>query len=256
MKHKKILYVFCSSFSLILITLTLNSAAQSAAVLTKEGNKQYKSGKFNEAEISYRKSLAKEKNNTAAGFNLGNSLFKQRKPSESANQYNQVLGQPNLSDNQKSALYHNLGTSYLQDKKYEESINAFKQSLKLNPKDNDTRYNLAYAQSMLRQQQQQQQSKNDKNQDKKDKQQQDQQKNGQQQKDKDKQQQDQNKDSAQQQKEDKGKEDKGKQQKGSKQEISKEDAEKILQALNNDEKNLQKKMIKKEGNRIPIDKNW
>ena len=144
--------------------------------------------------------------------------------------------------------------SYLQDKKYEESINAFKQSLKLNPKDNDTRYNLAYAQSMLRQQQQQ--SKNDKNQDKKDKQQQDQQQNGQQQKDKDKQQQDQNKDSAQQQKEEKGKEDKGKQQKGSKQEISKEDAEKILQALNNDEKNLQKKMIKKEGNRIPIDKNW
>jgi tetratricopeptide (TPR) repeat protein len=238
----------------MLITLTWNSAAQSATKLTKEGNKQYNSGKYNEAEISYRKSLAKEKNNTAAGFNLGNSLFKQQKPSESANQYNQVLSQPNLSDDQKSALYHNLGTSYLKDKKYEESINAFKQSLKLNPKDNDTRYNLAYAQSMLRQQQQQ--SKNDKNQDKKDKQQQDQQQNGQQQKDKDKQQQDQNKDSAQQQKEEKGKEDKGKQQKGSKQEISKEDAEKILQALNNDEKNLQKKMIQKEGNRIPIDKNW
>ena len=54
-----------------------------------------------------------------------------------------------------SKINHNLGNSYLESKKYEESVKAYKQALKNNPKDEDARYNLAYAQKMLLQQQNQ-----------------------------------------------------------------------------------------------------
>ncbi|MBK8414246.1 MAG: tetratricopeptide repeat protein [Bacteroidetes bacterium] len=58
---------------------------------------------------------------------------------------------------EKASSYHNLGNSMVKAQKYAESIDAYKKALKLNPADNDTRYNLAYAQAMLRKQQEQQQ---------------------------------------------------------------------------------------------------
>ena len=69
----------------------------------------------------------------------------------------------------KQNAYYNLGNSLLKGNKYEESVDAYKNALKLNPKDDQSRYNLSYALSKLRQQQQQQQQqKNDKNKDNKD----------------------------------------------------------------------------------------
>src|SRR6185312_12447686 len=95
-----------------------------------------------------------------------------------------------------SHAYHNIGNSWMQQKKYEDGVKAYENSLLDNPKDDDTRYNLAYAQSKIEQQKKQQDK-------------QDQQKQQEQQ-----QQQQQN-------------------------EVSKEDAKRILDAMNNDEKNLQ-----------------
>ena len=55
----------------------------------------------------------------------------------------------------RAEAYHNMGNALLEQKKYEESINAYKQALRNNPEDADTKYNLAYAQKMIQQQQQQ-----------------------------------------------------------------------------------------------------
>ena len=161
-------------------------------------------------------------------------MYKQGKIEEAEKQFQSIASDKNMNDEQKAMLYHNYGNSLLKDQKYEESINAYKNSLKLNPKDNDTRYNLAYAKARLQQQQQQQQQnkdqqKDDKNKDKKDQQQQ--QKQDQQQEKKDQEKQEMNK--------------KEQNQAQKKKDISKEDAEKILQALNNDEKNTQKKLTKR-----------
>jgi Ca-activated chloride channel family protein len=203
--------------------------------LIREGNKLYKEKKFSDAEVEYKKSLGLNKNSIPGNYNLGNAYYKEGKFDEASQQYQSILSNKDLNPDQKAKAFHNIGNSLLESKKFPESIDAYKNALKLNPKDNDTRYNLAYAQSMLQQQQQQQQqNKNDQNkdQDKKDQKKKDQQ---------------------QQQKQDKQQQEKQAQEKKN---ISKEDAEKILQALNNDEKNTQKKLNKKEGTRIQIEKNW
>lgn len=238
--------------ALALCSMSAWSSAQSASQLIKSGNKDYSTKKWSDAEVNYKKSLEKEKDNAVGRYNLGNAYYKQDHFEQSSREYQQLIDRKDVSDDQKAAAYHNLGNSLLQDKKYDESIQAFKQSLKLNPKDNDTRYNLAYAQSMLKQQKQQNQQKQQQN-DKKDDKNQDQKQN-QQNQDKQKEDQQKSQDQSAQNKEQKGDE----KQKGAsaKDKISKEDAEKILQALNNDEKNLQKKLNKKEGDRVSIDKNW
>lgn len=206
---KKIIFIGILLFSSILIQ------AQKPQELLRSGNKSYNAGKFKEAEIDYRKSFEKNKDFYKGMFNLGDALYKQNNFSESANVFKILTQNDKLDNSTKSKAFHNLGNALLQDKKYEESINAYKSALKLNPKDQDTKYNLAYAQKKLIQQQQQ----NKDNKDNKE--------------NKDQQKQEEKKDEKQDQK-----------QQQQKNEISKEDAEKMLNALYNQEKNLQDKLKK------------
>ncbi len=198
-------------------------------------NKQYKKGKYNDSEISYRKSLDKNKNSFEAAFNLGDALYKQGKYEEALEQFRSLTNVATSKEN-LSKVYHNIANCLLQTKKYEESIEAYKQSLKLLDKDADTKYNLEYAKSMLKKQQQQQQKDKNKKDDK----------------DKKDDQKKQDKDQS-----DKGdKDDKQKDQPKDKSKISKEDAQRMLDALNNKERQAQKKLGKKEASRVTIEKDW
>lgn len=183
----------------------------------RKGNELYKKGKFNEAEIEYRKGLEKKPDSYVGKYNLSNALYKQKKYKESSVLMDSLI-QKSKDPNQQASAYHNLGNSLLQDKAYAESAEAYKKALKLKPDSEDTRYNLSYALKKLQQQQQQQQQKQQQKNQNKDQDKKDQQK--QQQKD-------------QQQKEEK------------KQNLNQEDAERMLDALNRDEKELRKKTDKK-----------
>jgi tetratricopeptide (TPR) repeat protein len=202
-----------------------------------EGNKQFENKKYGEAEKSYNRALGKNKNSYKGSFNLGNTYYKEGKYEDAANQF-QALTHRAASKDTLSKAYHNLGNSLLRSKKYQESVDAYKNALKNNPNDDDTRYNLSYAQQMLKQKQQQQKKDNKDKKDKKDDK-----------KDKDKK--DENK------KKDEKKQDKEKPQ-PEKDQISKEDAKRLLQALQNDEKNLQDKMKKQKVNGVKqkIEKDW
>lgn len=207
MKHITIVLI-------LLISSTFLNAQESQKLL-RSGNKLYKNGKYKEAEIDYRKSFEKNKDYYKGMFNLGDALYKQNNFTESANVFKLLTQNNDLDKSTKSKAFHNLGNALLQDKKYDESINAYKNALKLKPNDIDTKYNLAYAQKKLIQQQQNKDNK-------------DQQKQNQPQDNKDK------KDEKQQQQ----------QQQQQKNDISKEDAEKMLNALLNQEKNLKDKQKK------------
>jgi len=127
--------------------------AQQEKSLVKDGNKLYEEKKYTEAEANYRKSIQKKKN-TEGDFNLGDALYKQKKFDEAGQQFNQ-LGSTSGNKAIAAKAYHNLGNSLLENKKLEESIDAYKKALINNPKDDETRYNLAYAQEKLKQQQKQ-----------------------------------------------------------------------------------------------------
>ncbi len=140
-------------------------------------------------------------------------------------------------------VYHNLGNSFLELDSLEESIEAYKNALRNNPKDMETKYNLAYAQQKLKEQQQNQCNKQNQDQEKQDEQKDQQQKQDEQQK------QDQQKNQQEQ---------KQQQQEQQENKISKEDAQRLLEALENDEKEVQKRLkkAKAQAHKITIEKDW
>jgi tetratricopeptide (TPR) repeat protein len=217
-------------FIAINILSTVLAVAQQENKFIREGNKLYKENKFAEAEQNYLKAMEKNASNSISNFNLGNAFYKQEKHEEALQQFNTFANSSTDKEKQAKA-YHNIGNTYLKTEKLDEAVKAYKQSLKLNPKDEDTRYNLAYALEKLKQQQQQQQNQNqqqkDKEEEKKEEQKQEQKNNEQQQ-----QQQQQN-------------------------QMSKEEAKRMLEALQNEEKNTQEKRDKrKEAVKVQIEKDW
>ncbi|MDE7149687.1 MAG: tetratricopeptide repeat protein [Bacteroidales bacterium] len=155
---------------------------------------------------------------------------------------------PYLTRKERAHAAHNLGNAYMQTEAYAEAVDAYKQALRQRPEDADSKYNLAYAQKLLQQQQQQQQ--NGDNQDKQN-QNQDQQPQNQDQQDKDQDQQsrqnqqdNQQPDDASQQPQEHPDTQQGRESQEDRR--KKSDAEKILQALENQEKKTLDKVKKKE----------
>lgn len=216
--------------------------AQSLRGLVNDGVDFYKQKKFADAEIKFKKGLDADPTSFEGNFNLGDAYYKQNMFEQALTAYNSALSEAKTNE-QKAGVYHNMGNTFLKSQKLQESINAYKNALKLNPNDQETKYNLSYALSQLKNQQNQQ-NQNKKNQN--DQQNQDQNQNqDQKQQNQDKNKPDQNKETAQ---------DNLKQREKDK--ISKEEAERILQALKNNEKDLQKKLRKKVGIPVESEKDW
>lgn len=138
--------------------LALGLRAQQSQKLLRSGNSEYEKGHFKEAEIDYRKALTSNPASGKAKYNLGNALYKQNNYEEAAKEYLGVAGTPKPAVKRSDAFY-NLGNALLQSNKMQESIKAYKEALRANPRDEDARYNLAYALARLNQQKNQQQNK-------------------------------------------------------------------------------------------------
>ena len=203
----------------------------------RSGNKLYNDSLFIKAEVDYRKALDINPKSTDAMFNLGNALLMQQKVKEAMEQYESV-SKVEKDKSKLAEIYHNMGVILQSAKQYPQCIEAYKESLRNNPKDDETRYNLALAQKMLKDQQQNQQNQDQQ-------QQQQEQKEDKQEQNQDQQEQDQKNQQQQQQ------------QQQNKNEMSKENAQQLLNAVMQDEKNVQdkvKKQIQIQGKKL--DKDW
>ena len=232
-----------------LFTLALMMLATSGAFAQKaersdvrKGNRQYEKKNFTEAEIQYRKALEINPKSKEGAYNLGNALYRQNKPKEALEQYQNALNLQN-DPKKKSQIFHNAGNVFMAGKAYDKAVDAYKNSLIINPVDNETRYNLALAQALLKKQQQQQKQNKDTKKDQKDDQ-------------KDKQQQQQKQDD-QEKKQNQNK--KQEQQQQQQEQVSKEKARQLLDALSQDEKDTQEKVKKlqmQQSKSRKTDKDW
>lgn len=249
------------ALSLILILLQVIVFAQTANESLKQGNKLYDEKNFDEAEINYRKSLeAEKKDPVRAEFNLGDALYKQERYEEATEQFAKVANQVKNTD-LKAKAFHNLGNSYTKQEKFKEAIEAYKSSLKLNPKDEETRYNLAKSLKKLQQQQQQQKQQQDKdNKDSKEDKKEDNKGDGNKKPEEDKGDNQKPKDEKGDNPDEEGgsKEDPNKKPKTKPGQISREDAERLLEVLNKEEQQVQKKLNEKKikGQPINTEKDW
>ena len=146
--------------------------AQHESPDVRRGNKQYNDSNYTEAEVNYRRALDKNDQSFEAHYNLGDALFRQEKFPEALEQYakaEQLVKSNDKTrkeqiDKRLADTYHNMGNALYAQQQYDKAVAAYQQSLRRNPKDNDTRYNLVKAMQQLQQQQQQQQQNQDQNQ--------------------------------------------------------------------------------------------
>jgi hypothetical protein len=267
MKMKYLKRLVC--FLLLFLIPVAGTLAQTENKLIRQGNRLYADQSYKDAEIDYRKSVDKNPESVPGRFNLGTSLYKQNNYQEAILSFDSVVS-TNPDDKILSQAYYNLGNSMLkfsqdsagaQSNALQGSIESYKQSLRLNPDDSAAKYNLAYAQRLLQRQQQQQQQQQDQNQDQKNQEQKSQDQQSQDQQNQDQQNQDQqsqDQQSQDQQSQDQQKQGQQQQQQSASREISKEDAERMLDALKNDEKatleKLRRQQIKTQ--RVTIEKDW
>ena len=207
--------------TLLLIMLLLafqGATAQTDRKLIRQGNRQFRNQHYEEAEATYRKASAANAQNPEAQYNLGCALMAQQKDSMAMKCF-QNSAQLHTDKQRKAQAYHNMGVILQQKKQFGEAAEAYKAALLNNPKDNETRYNLALClKQMKNQPKQNQNQKKDENKDK-------------------------NKDKEKEKNENKNQKDQ-KQPEEKPEQMSKENAEQLLNAAMQQEKATQQRMKK------------
>ena len=215
----------------VILTVCTTVSAQNDRQLIREGNRQYRQKQYSQAEVLYRKAIAQKADNAQAVYNLGCALMMQQKDSAAIVQYEHAT---KLEKNKlrQSKAWHNIGVICQGHKMYGDAIKAYEQSLRFNPADDETRYNLALCKQL---------NKNNPQQDKN--------------KQQDKKNEEQENDNGQQQKKDKKDQQKQEQPKD---QMSKENAERLLDAAVQNEKATQQRLKKamQQPQKKQIQKNW
>lgn len=268
-------YLKCKVVVSILFIIPLLCYSQSDSIALKrearkfvrQGNRLYNENNFIDASVAYKKALEKNSTYKKATYNLGNSLYQEKNYKEAIPQYS--LSAENQSDPFKKAEgFHNKGNSMMGEKNYQGAVDAFKNSLRSNPNDDETRYNLALAQKLL---EKENKDKDKKDKDKKDKNKNNKEQNKEQNKGKDKK--DENKKGGDDKDEknpnkENGKGNDNKDQNSKKDEtntkkpssgkMSPEQIKQLLESLKNEEKKTQQKINarKAKGTKIKQEKDW
>lgn len=128
--------------------------------LIADGNKGYQSEAYIEAEVDYRKALSINSANTKAQHNIGNALYR-TKDFDQANQRYFQTQKNSLNKSEKHLAFHNMGNGFMQQKMYEKAVEAYKNALRNNPTDDETRYNYALAKELLEKEKQEQEENQD-----------------------------------------------------------------------------------------------
>ncbi len=227
-------------FILMAVFVCTGAFAQVDRQYIRNGNKLFHQQNYAKAEVEYRKAISKNPNNAQAIYNLGNALLMQQKDS-AATSFFQKSGRIETSKMRKAMSYHNIGVICQKHQMYGDAINAYKEALRNNPKDNETRYNLALCKKLLKNQPKDKNKQNNKQKDKKDK---------------DKNKKDKNKDKQNNKNKDQNKQDQKQQQ--PKDKMSKDNAEQLLNAAMQQEKATQQRISKamQQAGSKKLQKNW
>jgi Ca-activated chloride channel homolog len=201
--------------------------AQEERRFIRQGTEKYNAGNYVESGNDYWKALDKNQNSLEARFNVAATMFKQEKYDDAITQL-QALSNQTTDKEILGKIYHNIGNSFLAKQELDKGIESYKTALKNNPTDDETRYNLIAAMKMKKQQEEQEKQQEQQQEQKQD-----------------------------QEKEQEKNSNLNKSNRNSSTGISKENAERLLQAMEQDEKKLQEKLNqKKEAQPVRIEKNW
>ncbi|TDI86263.1 MAG: tetratricopeptide repeat protein [Caldithrix sp.] len=236
-------------FLILNVFFVISAFAQGGHKQVTAGNKLYAEEKYDEANNKYRDALVENPESSIINFNIGDVQYKKRHFEEAIKSYEKSTSSDEIKV--QSGSYYNIGNTLYKMGKLPESISAYKKALELNPEDEDAKYNLEYVRAKLKDksekqpQENQQQQQEEQNQDKE--QNSEEQKEEQQEQQQNNQENQENPEEQQEQQQEQATEPK---------EISKEDAERLLNALQNEEKDLLKEQKPKRRGRPFRGKDW
>lgn len=235
---------FISIFVILIFSAT--AFADDYIDLVKKGNEALKAKDQKKALELYRQAETELPESPELNYNLGGALYEGENFEEAVDRFQRSLS--TVDPQLESSSHYNLGNTYFKMQDYQKAIASYQEALTLNPDDLDAKFNLELARKRLKEQIQPQQQQNQNQQQQQQQNQQDQQ-NQQQNQDKQDQQQ-------QQDQQDQKQEQQQKSQQPDKQKMSKEDAERILNALKDDEQDIQKKIQRQAGTGTYSGKDW
>ena len=230
--------------------------------LIKKGNNSFEDNTAL-SEQNYRKAISYIPEFVKGQYNFSNNLYKNEYYDEALlNQLEASKYAKTRAD--KHLIFHNIGNILMKKKMCKEAVEAYKNALKNNPKDDESRYNLALAKDCAKDENENEKESEgededeDKEKDKEKDENEDQKEDKDQQGDDEKQNEDQdqkenNKDDNDQKGDDKSKDEKPKEKKLSPQQIKN-----ILEAMNQEESKVQEKMNAKKlkGVKLKNEKDW
>jgi tetratricopeptide (TPR) repeat protein len=231
MKANTVKYIL---FFLLLTIIPISVSAQKdVRTNIRQGNRAYNQQRFSDATALYENAIEENPTSKEAIFNLGNALYREGEWERATEQFQNFLSLEHDNPLAMSAAWHNIGNVLLasaaenvQDRldgeRLQNSLEAYKMALRLNPSDDETRYNLAVVQRLIQDNEEEEQDSDSDNNDENQENQQEQQ-------------QEQNEDRQQNQNQQLEQRDEPEQ-------MSRENARQILQAIEQDERETQERV--------------
>ncbi len=240
---------------LIILILGANFANANWRAKVRTGNKLYQEGQYDEALVKYHEAMEESGDSTLIKFGLGNVYQAQEKFPEAGQTFQSAIASTDSS--LKADALYNLGNALFGNQQYQEALEAYKSALRFNPGQTDYLHNLELAQHFIEEppEQEQQQGNEDSEEEEQD-QQQDQQQNNQQQEQQNQEEEQKQEEQQQQSKQEEEKQQEQQQQQAQADTMSLEDAERLLNALQMDEKQVQENLKKQQTGEAPRGKDW
>ena len=224
----------------VIMLIQINVFSQNINKDIRQGVKLYEDSSYVEAEQKFRNALQKDQDSFVSSFNLADAIYKQENYEKSESLF-KALTEKAETKKEKSMSYHNFGNSLFKQKKIKESVEAYKNALRNNPSDIESKYNLSLAQKLLKKQKE---NKEDKKEDDKKEEEKEEEK-----KEEEEKEEEENKEPQDQQKPETPQDPN---------EMTEEEAQQMLDALEQQEKELQEDLQKKKRKAVnlKIEKDW
>ena len=133
----------------------------------RRGNRQFRKGRYMQADLYYRKALIQDSTWFVGRYNLGNTLYREGDIQGAAAQY--AAGRDAAMASPYAASYlFNMGDAAIAAHDWQSAVTAFGQCLLLTPDDYEAKENYIYARNMLLQNQDQDQQDQNQDQDQQD----------------------------------------------------------------------------------------
>ena len=138
-------------FAVLVVFASFHSFSQEWRDSLVLARSSYKKGDYQKALKYYKSAQKKAPKSVDLSDEMGQTAYKAREFDRAEKIYNQ--SESKLNKSKKAKTYHNIGNSRMQQNNYQGAIDAYKESLKNNPNDKETRYNLSEAIRRLKDQQ-------------------------------------------------------------------------------------------------------